>query len=104
MGSHPLTAQVEEAVALRAIFGDSFTLVAGLSPRALDCETPDPGELAAEGPVHGRRLECQLQVFVDVSTGYRLQVRPLDGTMWQKLCMTLGFSRRSMHRETASSK
>ena len=66
---------MEEAVALRAIFGDSFTLVAGLPHGALDSDTPDPGELAAKGPVRGSRLECQLQVFVDVPAGYRLEVR-----------------------------
>ncbi len=70
---------MEEAVALRAIFGDSFTLVAGLPPGALDCDASDPGALATEGPVRGRRLECRLQVFVDVPAGYRLQVRPPGG-------------------------
>ena len=82
---------MEEAVALRAIFGDSFTLVAGLPPDVLDSDIPDPGELAAQGPVHGSRLECQLHVFVDVPVGFRLQVWwRSSGTMCQRRALPRG--------------
>ena len=66
--------QVEEVVALRSILGDSFQLLAGLPPDALDDDFPDPAELAGDGPVDGMQLECQLQIYVDVPSDYSLQV------------------------------